>query len=40
MACHEQALARRMAQLFQKFDLIADQGQFLGSAPAFELAFT
>jgi hypothetical protein len=29
-----------MAELFQKFDLIADQGQFLGSAPAFELAFT
>ncbi len=29
-----------MAQLFQKFDLIADQGQFLGPAPAFELAFT
>jgi len=40
MACHEQASARRRAQLFQKFGLILNQSQLLGSAPAFELAFT
>ena len=36
----ELLLGLSLAQLFQKFDLIADQGQFLGPAPAFELAFT
>ena len=30
----------RPAQLFQDNGLISNQGQFLGSAPAFELAFT
>src|ERR1700693_3574888 len=29
-----------MTQLFQKYRLISNQSQFLGSAPAFELAFT
>lgn len=36
----EQALPLRMAQLFQKFGLIFNRGQFLGSGPVFELAFT
>ena len=29
-----------MTQLFQKYRLISNQSQFLGSAPAFELALT
>jgi hypothetical protein len=36
----EQALPPRMTQLFQKFGLIFNRDQFLGSGPVFELAFT